>query len=150
MVSWNSLVSHIIVNWMACVSATHVEIQQRLGSTGFSSHGFCPNGRSQLCACSVFCQDQAQEQKQRKFKKNKEVCEYRTSLCQRRVKAQDQCVPGTSRTDFTLQEGDDSSGQFRAVLFMLGQAPQQRSQASIQPRLETLMYTRRSQGEQCD
>lgn len=55
-------------------------------------------------------------------------------------------MPGTSRTDFTLQEGDDSSGQFRAVLFMLGQAPQQRSQAFIQRRLETLMYTKRSQG----
>lgn len=44
------------------------------------------------------------------------------------------------------KEGDDSSGQFEAVLFMLGQAPQQRSQAYIQCRLEILMYTKRSQG----
>lgn len=44
------------------------------------------------------------------------------------------------------KEGDDSSGQFKAVLCMLGQASQQRSQAYIQCRLEILMYIERSQG----
>lgn len=46
------------------------------------------------------------------------------------------------------KEGDDSSGQLRAVLFMLGQAPQQRSQAYIQAR--NIIVHQEESGEQCD
>lgn len=132
---------------MACVSATHEEIQQRLGSIHFSSSGFCPNGSSQVCAFSCFARTRHRSGSRgifffkRRYVTIEQVCVREGQRLEISV-----CQAQAGLISHYRKEGDDNSGQFKAVLFMLGQAPQQRSQAYIQCRLEILMYIKKSQG----
>lgn len=105
-VNLSSLVPHIIVISVACVaSATHAELQQGLGSTGFSAlQGFLP--RWLLTALCLLCVSPGPGTGTgaEGTTKKEEVCDYRMNLCQGRARAWDPCVPGRSRIDFTLQE----------------------------------------------
>lgn len=93
-----------------------------------------------------FCQDQAQEQKQRKLKKRRYVTTEQICVRKEQRLETSVCQAQAGPISHYRKEGDDSSGHFEAVLLTLGQAPQQSSQACIQCRLAVLMYTKRSQG----